>query len=342
MLTKKQITLAQIITLIILAVIVSIFSANRSDKKVFRNDTHAYYSHYNCSTSLDKIAKCKREIGSSTYEIGYDVLPVFFQNLLGGETFWYYKLFIALFINIGILVTAYLLSNRSLLPPFLILLDYRFYAFSSNIIRHGLALTLSLISVYVFLNRKKISSLLLTLLAMMFHNSAFAFLIKTKVKINGVILLFILALSFSTVQYLPELIMANKELLFGFNEKLIGYSENYGSESIIFPLHYFFVMVIGVFFYKKTKKEDYVVIYNSLFVLVLLSIAFSAIGIADRIIAFMTPLVYVLFYYIYRESLELLNKKSHKYYFLLYYIIIIFGLFILFIRNLDMLFVHLN
>ncbi len=117
--------------------------------------------------------------------------PYVVGKLFGTGSFWYYKFIAALFINISILLMVYLISGKAVLPVVLLLLDYRFYAYSSNVLRHGFALSISLLAIYTYLNKHKVKSAALSLLAFLFHNSAVPMCLKSSHKFNAKLLVLI-------------------------------------------------------------------------------------------------------------------------------------------------------
>lgn len=307
MYSYQQIKFVYII--VVVAVVISFLSANRSNERAERNDTYNYYNHYVCGVGAPDSSTCKSHIGSSKIEVGYDYFSYSIGNLLGPNTFWYYKLITALFINLVILLSVYFISGKSILPVIWLLLDYRYYAYSSNMLRHGLALAISLLAIYAFLNRNKIKSLFISLLALLFHISSGSMLIKSFYKLNiKFILLSFFAVLIAT-SFLSEFIISNRELFLSLNDKSVRYIESSDGQIIRFPIQYIIALSVGLFFYKKTDDPNYIAIYNILFSLVICGLLISTMGLLDRITSFMTPLIYVLMFYIYSYLMSYFKDK---------------------------------
>lgn len=322
------------------AIIISVISANRSDYKGERNDTYNYYAHYECGIEATSPIECKKEIGSSKLELGYDYFPYLIGKLFGTGSFWYYKLIVALFINISILLMVYLISGEAVLPIVLLLLDYRFYAYSSNILRHGLALSISLLAIYTYLNKHKIKSAALSLLAFLFHNSSASMLVKSSYKFNVKLFVVIFILTLIVTGSLADIVLQNKELFLSINDKIVRYIENNEGQKIRYPLHYMFVFIAGLFVYKNTSNPVYVTIYNTLFSLLIFSMLISVMGLVDRITAFMPPFIYILMYFIYRHMLVFFRQKNA--YIIAFNFLVLFAMIGLFAVNYSMILIHLN
>lgn len=329
-----------IFVIIITAIIISVISANRSDYKGERNDTYNYYAHYECGVEAAGPIECKKEIGSSRLEFGYDYFPYLIGKLFGTGSFWYYKLIIALFINISILLMVYLISGKAILPVFLLLLDYRFYAYSSNILRHGAALSISLLAIYAYLNKHKIKSAALSLLAFLFHNSSASMLVKSSYKFNVKLLIAIFILTLIVTGYLADIVLQNKEFFLSINDKIVRYVENNDGQKIRFPVHYMFVFIAGLFVYKNTTNPVYVTIYNTLFSLIIFSLLISIMGLLDRITAYMPPFIYILMYFIYRHMLDYCKQKNT--YIITFNFAVLFAMIGLFVSNYHMVLIHFN
>ena len=323
-------------------IIISFVSANRSNDQTGRNDTYAYKGHYECGINKDSPFECKKELGSSKLEYAYEIFPFVIGQVFGNSSFFYYKLILALIINLSILFGVFYLSGKSTLPVILLLCDYRFYAYSSNIIRHGLALSFALLSLYAFIYRKNIRSNLLSVIAFLFHNSSFIFAIKFRRKFDIKLLLLIFITTLLLVSSLTPIIQSNRQLLFLLNEKIVTYSENYGAKEIMYPIHYLYVFIFGAIVYWKSSNEKFIIYYNCLFTLLVFSLLFSAIGVADRIIAFMPPFIYLLMYLIYKHFLPLFISKSKPIWQLMYYGIFTFLMMSVCIMNFDMIRLHIN
>jgi len=334
----QQIKIISVI--IITAIIISVISANRSDYIGERNDTYNYYAHYDCGIEAASPIDCKKEIGSSKLEFGYDYFPYLIGKLFGTGSFWYYKLIVALFINIVILLMVYLISGKAILPVVLLLLDYRFYAYSSNIVRHGLALTISLLAIYAYLNKNKIKSTFISLLAFLFHISSASMLVKSSNKFNVklMIVVFISVLLFTSA--LADIILNNKEFFLSINDKIIRYIEANEGQKIRYPIHYMFVFIAGLYVYKNTKNPVYITIYNTLFSLILFSLLASIMGLLDRITAYMPPFIYILMYFIYRHMLGFFKQKNT--YIIAFNFVVILAMIGLFVSNYYMVLIHLN
>jgi len=127
---------------------------------------------------------------------------------------------------------------------------------------------------------------------------------RKRINIFVLILVFFFAIIFTS--FLNKFIGDNAQFLLGINEKIVSYSRGDLDQSIMFPIHYMYVFCAGLFMYYKVNDEKITIIYNVLFSLLIFSILFSSIGVDDRIIAFMPPFIYVLFYW---------SLKHMKYYF---------------------------
>jgi hypothetical protein len=325
-----------------ICVLVSLSSV-RSDDYAPRNDTYAYFGFYECVAKHNDTVRCKPEISSSKLEIGFDFLVSQVVSIVGENGFFYFKLLTSLCIYSLLLSVVFILTRGSLVALVILLLDYRFWAYGSNILRHGLAISIGLLSLLFFYMSRKKFSYIFAVLALLFHNSSLVMLFKYEKKIDWRILLFFLLVSISSVFLVNEILVMYREQLKLFYPKVIGYYDNTIKGSFALPLQYLFIIFISYYIYIKSAIcKKYIIVFNSTFFIVCFSLMFSSIGMSERIIAILPPYIALLAYFSIKKF-SLINGKGNI---TLLYSVLSMGTILLFflgaIRNIESYFVHLN
>ncbi|WP_318506399.1 EpsG family protein [Photobacterium leiognathi] len=313
---------------IIISIILSIISANRNDNYFERNDTFAYKQQYTCLSLNNSSENCKQYIGSSKIEFGYDYTVELLSWFLGKDGFLFYKLIIALFINLTIFLCVGKLSGWNIVAIAVLLLDYRFYGFTNNTLRHGFALSLAMVSIYCSAKNKIKSSFLFYCASLGFHISALSLFpfVKRKIKMKVFIAIFAVLLFFSN--YFSIFIIDNKNLVELYLPKLLKYLNRDLSTGVLFPTGYLVVYLIGAYHYIKTNNSYLILIFNVISIVIFFGLIFSSINMMGRFISFLPPLMSILVGIIWYEI-----KNKHKRFLFMTIVLCLWS--ITFIRNLD-------
>jgi hypothetical protein len=318
-------------------------SSVRSNDYAPRNDTYAYLGFYKCVAKHNDTTRCKPEISSSSLEVGFDFLVSKIVLVAGENGFFYFKLMISFVIYSLLLGVVFFLTKGSLVALAILLLDYRFWAYGSNILRHGLAVSIGLLSIVFFYRTRKKTSYIFGVLALLFHNSSLVMFFKYEKKIGWKIFVALLMVSVFSIFLVNELLITYREQLKLFYPKVIGYHDNNLKSVFALPLQYLFIIFFSYYVYmKSTICTKYIIVFNSTFFIVCFSLLFSAIGMSERIIAIMPPYIALLAYF----SIKKFSLLNGRYNITLMYSILSLGIILLFflgaIRNIESYFVHLN
>jgi len=268
----------------LLAFAAAIVVANRGDHFKERNDTYIYKEHYRCMLSSGK--SCN-DIVRGMDVLFYTIAKVI--ALLSFNDFFIYKLILALLILFPILLFVVTYSVNPLISILFLLVDYRFYEYSANVLRHGLALAFFCLFAVFYkhhMNKIKIASIF----AILTHISAIIFLFFTsrriKIKMGTFlsflfVLWFFLSKSFINIfsQYLPSKIQ-----FYLLATKIVHFD---------IPVHYLIVVALIILLYKRIEQAQ-LFIANSILILLLASLYLDLIGMGYRYVSFALPFVSVI------------------------------------------------
>ena len=252
----------------LLAFIIALVVANRGDEFKERNDTYIYYEHYRCV--LTEGENCD-DIIRGMDVLYYPIAKVI--SILSFKDFYIFKLILAFLISFPILLFVVSYSVNPFISLCFLLADYRFYEYSANALRHGLALAFFCLFAVIYKNNiKKIK--IGSIFAILSHISAIVFLFITSRRIKrgmGTFLIALFALWFllsnsflnSISQYLPSkiqfYILASKTVQFSV------------------PVHYAIIGALIILMYKRIEKSQ-LFIANAILILLLASLYLDLIG----------------------------------------------------------------
>lgn len=279
--------------ILLIGIFSSIFAANREDTGKDRNDTAVYAAHYYCISSSRSIDQCRNEIGGSQYEFIYEQLIKFLTINLNLDRFHYIKLATSALIYLSILISVGLRSRNTTLSLLILLLDFRFWEYGSNVLRHGLAAAFTAISLLLLSKNRPRLSLFTKLLAIFSHLSAATILYTPykKYKFSTLAcLLFISAIILLTSEiWIPALLATNF-----LDYKIYYYIRNNDGYNFSIPIHYAAFIFSGLIIYRKTKSKLFINTFNHLIPLLFASIVLGYLDASYRMTSFMLPIIAVI------------------------------------------------
>ena len=309
--------------IIIISIWLAFMISVHSDKKRDRNDLYMYQKYYEC---INHSSDCKDIIGNPS-----DVLFSWIVSIskIFIEKYYIFLFLYAFFINYLILWNIYKLSPFPLISVLFLLTDFRFYEYSSNILRVGLAELLLLIifkwQIIHFNNNKYLVYKIIPLLA---HISTFPALmapmkrIKISFMLSSLIIIFILIFYFSHIFsfikfFLPESILG--KYFYYYNLTLIH------SSSYSLPLHYISIIFLSIFLLNKIKSTIYIYAFNIVWFLFIFSFILHLLNLEYRMFDLMPPFLSILLAY----HIKYFFTKIKSFYLKVDIIIIIVLLFVL-------------
>lgn len=322
--------------ILIFSLVVGGLSANRSNHLKDRNDTIVYKEHFDCLSSGRESEECETILSTNLLEITYHTLAQLASKIMNFEI---YKFLFAFIVAFLIFCSVYLLASGSLIGLIYLMLDFRFWEFTTNTLRVGLAISLIMISYVLYFESAKTYLKIIKYLGPLSHIAAAVFLAIPKKKINflNLILFFLIALSLFKLEslWLPALIET-----IAVDSKLYYYTIS-GKPEYQVPLHYILVALGSLIFYKGSKSTAYIATANTLYVLLMASFIFGVIGMSYRIAAFMLPFVIVSMVMQVRYFSNIF--KYGKVYIFVFCHILFLGIFLYALKNnSSLLFEHLS
>jgi hypothetical protein len=296
------------------------------------NDLLVYGKYYNCLLNSG-FASCSFEIGSEIEYFFYIFTKLF------SFIFIDYKFFI-LFYSFFIFSSVFLLVLKIseiksftvfFISIFFLLTDFRFYDLGNNVLRHGLSVSMMLVFIYLFINKKKlISGYLVSFLPVLSHISSvghFVLFINHKL-LEGRFFWIILGLSFYFLSniFLKILVDSSEGLDYLFH-KLMFYSQNGSFSDDWLPFHYIVVVIFTTLFINQ--NPSYMAVRKVFLSYVLLSIVFIPLDMSYRFASFMSPLMAILIAF----QIDFIVKKFNSRICLKFFILILFLIYLFFIVN---------
>lgn len=285
-------TAIKIAAALLIAILASIISANRTDTGKDRNDTAAYASHYYCISSGKTVEQCRSEIGGTQYEFFYEQLVSFLTITIKFNSFYQIKLATAIATYSIILLAVALQSRNASLSLLILLLDFRFWEYGSNVLRHGFAAAFLAASViFLSADRPKLS-FLAKLLSISSHLSAAIAIYTPRTKYKQRTLLALLAVTtlfVATPEYwIPAILASNL-----FDYKINYYIRNSDGYNFSLPIHYAAAILTGLLIYRKSNSTRFIITSNYLIALFMASIILGYLDASYRMTSFMLPLLAV-------------------------------------------------
>lgn len=318
-------------SLLFLAILFSVLIAGRDDSVKERNDTSVYKEHYECVVSRnDQCDKIIRGLDLLFYPIAKVISVISFGS------FYSYKLIFSVVILFPILIFVAYYSINPFISLLFLFVDYRYYEYSANVLRHGLSLSIFCFFAVVHKGSSG-KNIWGSALATLTHLSGLIFFLlkRDRFSIKYIfiyIAAFIFCLFISNVPlvglsgYLPDKIQ-----FYLLSEKEIHFS---------FPTHYFVICFLLVILYPRINKSQ-VYIANSIFIIALGALYLDLIGMGYRYHSYILPFMAIIIPYIIRLLSDffpdngLILKVSM--YFIFYLILVI-----LFFKYVPFYYIHLS
>lgn len=276
--------------IIAIGIIAALLVANRSDYGKVRNDTEVYAAHHSCISSTKSIELCRNEYGGIQYEFFYETFIYFLTANLGLDDFYYIKLATGIVVYLMILAAVGLQSKNVLLSLFILLLDFRFWEYGANVLRHGFATAFLVVGLLLLLRGKSKQSLVARVFAVSSHLSATVLIYLPKKKYKWSTLAFFsfitAAILLASEYWIPVLLAANFA-----NYKIGYYLGNSDGYNFSFPLHYTFFLISGLVLYGKANSKIFIITFNALIPLFLASVVLGHLDTSYRMTSFMLPLL---------------------------------------------------
>ena len=281
--TRPIKTSTVLVLCLVLAFIVALLSGTRSNGDKEFNDTAQYFEHFSCLSQGMGIESCDNLISTNSFEFLYQYLAYLFSAF---SDFGFFKFAFAFLVSFAILFGVQILSNGLFYGTTLLLLDFRFWEFFTNVLRLGFAIGL-FIFCFAFLIKSKWRNI-----SIFAHISMLPLIFAPTRKLSNrtISLLFLFAVSswFFADVWAPVVLE-----YFNDDSKLRYYyltNENIG---IQVPLHYFAFTITSIFFYKKSEDPIYVATSNIMYLLMAAVLFLDVFGLSYRISAIMLPFVVV-------------------------------------------------
>lgn len=318
------------------AFLLSSIVASRSDSIKESNDTSVYAENYQCLESEIDISYCNSILGANEPEFIYQFVAKTASQIFD---FYWFKLVIGFIISFPMVWVVLRLSPGILVPSVMLFSDFRFWEYVSNVLRHGLALSIFLLG-FFFLTELRDSKLRYLRFASIFtHIGAVFYLLSPIKKIHWLAIVIMLMLTSLLVVnsdfWLPELMA-----LIGGGDKLNFYYVNNTTYDLQIPIHYLVIILLSSVFYGKSNNSPFIASVNILIILLLFSMIFGLIGLSYRVTSLMLPFVIICaVHQISCFSASFSNNRNIAFVFISIIYITVFLL--AFFRNLDAFFVHL-
>jgi hypothetical protein len=282
--------LAKLSVILAIGCLSAIIAANRSDTGKDRNDTSAYAAHYYCVSSSKTLDYCRNEIGGNKYELLYERFIELLAKAFDFDRFSYVKIATAFVIYSTILLAVGLKSKNTLLSLSILILDFRFWEYGSNVLRHGFAASFVALGATLLIRENIKLSFAAKILAILSHLSAAVMLITPRKKYSIWTLIFFscstLAILATSNHWTPAL-LASSLTDYKINYYLIN-SEGY---NFSLPTHYLFFILTGLGCYYKTKSKPFIVTFNYLVPLFFASVILGYLDASYRMASFMLPIL---------------------------------------------------
>lgn len=316
---------------IIISIVLSLVSGNRSDMAKYRNDTAVYSEHFSCL--VKKGEDCSSIVGGLDY--GYGIVASVLEKL-SFHSFFIFKFFVSFVIIFPIL---YLVLSKSINPVLsfaFLLSDYRFYEYFSNVLRHGLALSF-FCTLILFFSRYNWKYLLAFIIVPLTHLSTSVLLLIPFTKLRTAFIFVLLFGSVFGIYFFVPIGEYFSGYLPGKIKYYIDHSEGFKFAS---PIQYTTMFLLTVLLYRSFDKSK-VFFANAVVILFLLSMCFNTIGMGYRFISFSLP-----FYAILIPSILSILSKSFGNFEKQFYVtsssVLSIVFMLLFIRNYAFIYLHLS
>lgn len=327
----------KILFAILVSICISVICSFRSDLPKESNDTAGYAENYACLSKSNDVKSCDYTISASSSEYVYQYFAKLNSYFFDFEGF---KLIFSFLVTLGVISSVLILSRGIFIPTLMLISDFRFWEYSANVLRHGLACTLFLVGL-VFLVEKN-SKLLskLRFLAFVTHLASTILLFLPKKEVPKKVLLLILLIACCLV-FTSQLWLQQITDLGLIDGKISYYLFNTVSYEFQVPIHYMFITIIGFFCYGKIKSFENTISFNVLILLLSSAIIFGLVTLSYRMASWMLPFVVICATY----QLEYLSTKFHNFRlaaFSLFASIYLIGFGFSFFRNLEAFSIHLS
>ncbi|TQP45150.1 EpsG family protein [Vibrio cholerae] len=277
---------------------------NRAD-----NDLPAYENFYYC-LKVESVDTCRLLI-SSNYE--YAFYWLFGLISFTGLSFSLFLFLLSFLIYSMLLFFVIRLSSKSfnlfLFSLLFLLVDFRFYDYGFNILRHGFASVMMMFAtLFYILNSSKFRYAFL-FSPVFFHLSAVAQLVlilRTKLLYSRVFWFFLILILYLLGQYLPN-VLSHLSGLDYVGDKLSYYIEGHRNQDWL-PLQYMLVLVLSLLF--DIKNSTYLIVRQVFLVLVAISMVFISTGMSYRFIAFSMPFAAILITYHISYFIDLFERRN--------------------------------
>ena len=278
--------------ILLISLFAAIIAANRTDNEKDRNDTAAYAAHYYCISSHKTLDQCRNEIGGNKYEFLYEQFIGFLAQDLNLNYFYYIKIATALAIYSTILLAVGLQSRNTPLSLLILLLDFRFWEYGSNVLRHGFAAAFIAMGALLLTRNQLKLSIIAKFFAVISHLSA-AIVLFTPTKKHKTWVLTSFAVAtlafFLTSEYWITALLASNLV----DYKIDYYLRNADGYNFSLPTHYAIFIFFGLFCYYKTESKLFITTFNYLIPLFLASVILGYLDASYRMTSFMLPILAV-------------------------------------------------
>jgi len=279
----------------LLLLIVSIFFAflisNNSTENKERNDLLAYQAYYKCVQK--NLVSCDYLIGNPS-DLAFQSTVKFSVSILNISTPY---IFIFIYAFIIIFMILYSLKSISPLPIvsiLFVLTDFRFYEYSSNVLRVGIAVVLMLIAFKPALSKNRYFSLIPSL----GHITTVPMFFTPKQKLSYLFLLSSLILILVLNTYFIEIYDFIRTFIHSkIVDKLVYYKELGSRNDDIYtmPLHYFIIYIFGFILKNKINNVTYIYAFNISWIFFLASLLAYNIHMQYRFFFLILPFISIVF-----------------------------------------------
>jgi hypothetical protein len=315
------------VLILLIAIFLALLVAN-STNSGDRNDLISYANHYNClSDAYLSVSNCSGMIGNP-FDFIYQGLAFIFKYLGGEGSFKYFIFFISFFIFYSISVVVDRYSKVYFLPVMFLLVDFRFWEYGFNTIRHGLSLAIFMHVFNYQLKREEFKVLSVVRAIPLFAHVSSFFYSFTSVKKFSVFFIF---LSFSSCFLISFYFYESfLNLLSGYMplriiDKLNFYLNLNSESGYAIPLHYGVILLFSAVSIVFGPEVDRVYVYsfNISWFIFLASILIYPLGVSYRVLSYMLPFIAILFGYQVNYFIHFFKQREIKLIFLLLFFIIL-------------------
>jgi hypothetical protein len=285
---KNQTVLIIFVTILV-SLFVGVLSASRSDDYKEFNDTAVYKDHYLCLKNSVEVNSCDSLISSNYVEFVFQYvasLLAFFYD------FTIFKFIISFIISFMVVYGVLSLSGGAYLSVALLVLDFRFWEYFSNVLRLGFSVGLFTLGFALFYKLDVRMASVIRFLCVFTHASTLPLLLSPKRKLSYLEILGFFLIAYTAWRFADLWL----PLIFDYisdGSKLIYYYNFKDSEEIQIPIHYAIIIVGSLFFYENSRNHIFVAVSNVLYLLLGVGLVFDVIGLSYRISAMMLPFVVV-------------------------------------------------